>query len=66
MKKLSLYVWTDFSCDYTSGLAFAIAHDETEARNLIESDRGYSVYDWGKLQVYPLTTPIAKSVCGGG
>lgn len=64
--RLKLFVWTGFSPDYTSGLAFAIAKDETEARKLIEQDRGCGVYTWGELKIYPLTRKIAKSVSGGG
>ena len=37
--KLKLFVWTRFCPDYTSGLAFAIAKDELEARRLIETDK---------------------------
>ena len=63
---LRLFVWTDFSPDYTSGLAFAIAKNEAEARKLIEKKRGYEVYTWGDLKIYPLTKRIARSVSGGG
>jgi hypothetical protein len=64
--RLKLFVFTEFCPDYTSGLAFAIAKDETEARKLIEKDRDFSVYEWGTLTIYPLTKKIAKSVSGGG
>lgn len=64
--QLRLFVWTDFSPDHTSGLAFAIAKDETEARALIQLDRGWTVYEWGTLTIYPLTRRIAKQVSGGG
>ncbi len=64
--KLRLFVWTGFCPDYTSGLAFAIAKDETDARKLIEKERGYDVYTWGDLTIYPLTKRIARSVSGGG
>jgi hypothetical protein len=64
--KLKLYVWTNYSPDYTSGLAFAIAKDETEARKLIEETRGFTVYQWGDLKVYPLNKRIAHEVSGGG
>ena len=64
--KLRLFVWTGFSPDYTSGLAFAIAKDETDARKQIEKERGYTVYTWGDLTIYPLTKRIARSVAGGG
>ena len=63
---LRLFVWEGFCPDYTSGLAFAIAEDETDARKQIEARRGYSVYTWGDLTIYPLTIRIARSVSGGG
>ena len=63
---LRLFVWTGFCPDYTSGLAFAIAKDETDARELIEKERGYTIYTWGDLRIYPLTKRIARSVAGGG
>ena len=65
MVKLRLFVWNNFCPDYASGLAFAIARDEKDARKLIEKDRGMSVYDWGDLRVYPLTKRHAESVNGG-
>ncbi len=64
--KLKLFVWTGFSPDYTDGLAFAIAEDTEEAMKLIEEDRDFEVYQWGKLKIYPLNQKIAKSVDGGG
>ena len=65
-KILRLYVWEGFSPDYTGGMAFAIAANETDARKLIEKRRGYEVSDWGTLQVFPLTKRIARCVSGGG
>ena len=64
--KLKLYVWTDFCPDYTSGLAFAIAKDETDARKQIQDMRGYEVYQWGDLTIHPLTRRFAQCVDGGG
>ncbi len=64
--KLRLFVWTDFCPDYTSGLAFAIAKDETEARALISEEHGYVAYTWGDLKIYPLSRRVAKCVSGGG
>ena len=64
-KKLKLFVWEDFCPDYTSGLAFAIATDETEARKLVTKSRGCEPYEWGDLTIYPLMRRRAKSVSGG-
>jgi len=64
--RLKLFIWAKFSPDYTSGLAFAIAHDEAEAKKLVEEERGFEVYDWGLLEIKPLRRRIAKCVSGGG
>jgi len=64
--KLKLLIWTGFSPDYTSGLAFTIAKDETDARKLIEKHRGFNVWNWGELEIRPLSRRIARSVSGGG
>ena len=63
--KLKLFVWQDFCPDYTSGLAFAIAKDETEARKLVVKERQFEPYDWGSLTIHPIKR-IAKCVNGGG
>jgi hypothetical protein len=62
---MKLYVWTQFEPDYSDGLAFAIASSEREAQMLVLKERGYNVYDWGILKVYPLDQRIAMSVPGG-
>ncbi len=64
--RLKLFIWTDFCSDYTRGLAFAIAKDETEARKLIEKARGFEVYDWGELEIRRLDRRAARCVSGGG
>ena len=63
--RLKLFVWTNFAPDYTGGLAFAIAENETEARQLVVAERGYSVYYWGDLTIYPISKKIARCVSGG-
>ena len=65
-QNLKLFVWTNFSRDYTAGLAFAIAKDETDARKQIEAKRGYEVFSWGDLTIRPLTRRFAACVNGGG
>jgi len=64
--KLKLFVWTDFCPDYTGGLAFAIAEDETEAKKLVIKNISYDPYEWGNLNIYPINKKIARSVSGGG
>lgn len=63
--ELSLYVWEDFSPDYTGGLAVAIAHDEAEARGAIVLSHGYNPLDWGTLTVHPLNRVFGVAVAGG-
>lgn len=64
--KLKLFVWEGFSPDYTDGLAFAIAKDETEARKLVAEIYGFEPSNWGELTVKPLTRKVAFAVSGGG
>lgn len=64
--KLRLYVWRDFCPDHTSGIAFAIAKDETEARTLVREFHGREPYQWGDLSSYPVTRKIAFAITGGG
>jgi hypothetical protein len=64
--KLKLFVWTGFSPDHTGGLAFAIAEDETTAKEMIEDSRGYGVTEWGELHIHQIRRHICYSCCGGG
>ena len=64
--QLRLFVWTDFSPDYTSGLAFAIARDEADARKQVIDGLGYNPTAWGDLTIHPLNKRTAYSVSGGG
>lgn len=66
MTRLKLFVWTDFCPDYSGGLAVAIAASEAEARELIVAERGFSVTDWGTLEVRRLDQRVARCVAGGG
>jgi len=63
--ELKLFVWTKFCPDYTDGLAFAIAENETQARNLIKETLVFEPGPWGPLSIYPLTKRIAFCVPGG-
>jgi len=66
--KLKLYIYNDFCCDCTPGLAFAIASNETEARKMIDEKRGGPglVWDWGHLEVRRIDHRVARCVSGGG
>lgn len=61
---LKLYVWENFCPDYSDGLAFAIAENETEARALVEKEHDYPPWDWGPVKEYPIEK-IAFFVHGG-
>lgn len=61
---LRLFVWEGFSPDYTGGLAFAIARDETDARKMIVKRHGYDPSEWGGLTIYPIKR-IARCISGG-
>jgi hypothetical protein len=62
---LKLFVWTNFSPDWKEGLAFAIAKDETEAREMVVKNIGYDPEKWGDVTVHPLTQEVAYCVTGG-
>lgn len=64
-KKLMLYVWQEFSPDWSGGLAFSIASSEEEAREMIIKDRGFSPGDWGDLSIHEVKEKCAFSVSGG-
>ena len=61
-----LFVWADFAPDYTSGLAFAIAKNEGEARKLVMKHYGFQPHSWGELHTHSLTRSIGYGVGGGG
>ena len=66
MNELSLYVWKKFSPDYTTGLAFAIAKNESQARELVIAALECEPYKWGPCEVHQIDKPIAAAVYGGG
>jgi hypothetical protein len=66
-----LYVWTDILCDYTCGVAFALASSVEEARQVIldRAEQGwqrdyYADAIKGDPDVYD--TPFGYVVSGGG
>jgi len=72
--QLKLFVWPDFKADFTSGLAFAIARDESDARYAVLSgmsleDREYDAdnggTDWGAVVVLALNSTIGFARIGG-
>ena len=65
MKNVKLFIWTGFSRDYSDGLAFAIASNETEAKKLIIKEHGFEVLNWGDLEIRDVNVKIARCVSGG-
>lgn len=63
--ELCMFVWEQFNPDYTDGLAVAITETVEQAQKLIEQSRGYEVDEWGPVQKFPVTKPIAFWVNGG-
>ena len=61
---MKIYIWTGLNPDYTSGLAFAIAEDETQAKKLITKQKGCELYLIWHLEICDLNTPFAMSVGG--
>lgn len=62
---MKLFIWTEFSPDWSGGLAFAIAKDEAEARKLVIKEHGYNPRCWGALEVRRLDQRVARAVSGG-
>jgi hypothetical protein len=70
-KKLRLYVWENVLCDYSSGLAVALAHSAAEARQLLLAKIGgqfHILNTVDDLLVEPkiVESPAAFFVYGGG
>ena len=64
--KLSLYVWQNFSPDYTDGMAVAIAPNKITAMKLVADTKISGTFrEWGDCDVFPLDEPIAFAVEGG-
>lgn len=67
---MKLYVWYEVRCDYTPGIAFALAESEKEAKELILKDAGFlsehikTELDIDKPIVYD--SPMGFSMSGGG
>jgi hypothetical protein len=65
-KRLNLFVFAEFSPDYSDGLAFAIAEDEADAKRLIEKRCDFKILNWGRLEIHSLSKKVARCVFGGG
>lgn len=64
-RALKLFVWENVMHDYSAGIAFSLAHDSEEARQLIEKKMGYL---HGDLAHSPrvIDAPEGFGVYGGG
>lgn len=63
---MKLFVWDDYAPDYTSGLAFAVAENSEQARDMIADSAGYrSDSLCEKPKVYDLNELIVFQCSGG-
>ena len=65
MRERKLYVWEGFCPDYTSGLAFAIAKTESDARRIVVETFGKEPWEWGELRVHSLDEKVGYAIVGG-
>ena len=66
---MKLYVWDDVLCDYTSGIMFAIAESEEDAKKIIMKNYDFvslSDFNPNLLTIYDVTTEACRAVHGGG
>lgn len=63
---MKIFIWAEFCPDHDDGLAFAIAENEEQAKDLVirEFGREPKSWEWGFLEVHEIK-PIAKAVKGG-
>jgi hypothetical protein len=61
-----LFVWEGFAPNYTDGLAFAIAENVEEAKQMVINAVGYDPSDWGELCELPISERVSFAVSGGG
>ena len=61
LKLLKLFVWDDWCPDYSSGVAFAIAESEQQAREMVMEKHGIdpkAELRWGEVKTYKLTDKV--------
>lgn len=66
---MKLFVWDEFLPDWSDGLAFAIAENIEQAKDLIKAKLGCGLefdLEWGSVQEFPITEAIAFYRGGGG
>ena len=64
---MQIYVWNDFCCDYSAGLAVVIADSPEAAIKILEIalDGEYFFEDWGNYQVEEIAEGFCQYVTGG-
>lgn len=63
---LKLYVWEDYGCDYTCGIAFALAESVEEARKSILQRYEYCDEETLEREPKVFDAKISFHVFGGG
>ena len=64
-KDIFLFIWEDVLTDWTSGIAFALAHDLEEALKLMKQKAGYDL-ELPISKMKKIELPEAFYVYGGG
>lgn len=62
---LMIYIWERFAPDHKDGLAFAIATNPHDARDMVIKKLGYAPSDWGPMTVLNVADGVAFAVTGG-
>lgn len=65
---LKVFIWKNFAPDYSSGLAFAIAKNEVDAKNMVVKELGHPYiegYEWGSVEILDLVEGTAAGCTGG-
>lgn len=65
-KRLRLFVWEDVLCDYTCGIAFALAYDVDEARRLVVASDRYATASDIEAEPKVYDAPVGYAIHGGG
>lgn len=68
MTKLKLFIWHEVFCDYTCGIAFAIAETKEEAITLITKEQEYNKNELEQKEpeVHPIDKKYGCMIWGGG
>ena len=64
-RELKLYVWTEFCPSISSGMAIAVSHSKEHAMKIIVEELGFTPWQWGDLEIYPVNYFMCSAVTGG-